>query len=135
MYTITNTCIAFNTKISILVISAFRISVATVLGWFLFAFLVNLTLTKVFHLHCTLMGPQINQKNFPLSVKWRTCIFYGSKLDFWKFVSDNKKYIIEDTENFIEHFLCKITFYIFFVLCTFFVKFTVFEIFVFFCFF
>ena len=42
--------------------------------------------------------------------------------------SDNKIYMIEDTENFIEHVWCKIKFYIFFVLCTFFVKFTVFDI-------
>ena len=40
----------------------------------------------------------------------------GSKLDFWKIASDNKKHMIEDTENFIEHIWCKITFYIVFVL-------------------
>ena len=53
----------------------------------------------------------------------------GSNLDFWKTASDNKKHMVEDTGNFVEHVWCKIKFYIFFVLCTFFVKLTVFEIF------
>ena len=47
----------------------------------------------------------------------------------------NKKHIFEDTGNLIEHVLHKITFYIFFVLCTFLIKLTVYEIMRFFAFF
>ena len=27
----------------------------------------------------------------------------GSNLDFWKTASDNKKHMVEDTGNFVEH--------------------------------
>ena len=47
---------------------------------------------------------------------------------FWKTAVANEKHIFEDTGNLIEHVLHKITFYIFFVLCTFLIKLTVYEI-------
>ena len=58
---------------------------------------------------------------------------------FWKITADKKKrnyaILVEDTGNLIEQVWKQIKFYMFFVLCTFFVKFTVYEIMRFFEFF
>ena len=79
---------------------------------------------STYHLHT----PMINFRGG--STLWSCMVMHynGSKLDFWKIDFGNKKYMVEDTGHFIEHIWCKIKFYIFFILYTFFVKCTVFEI-------